>query len=495
MSETLIRQLPVLVIAMPIIFAPLLALLPSKGIWKNICWLITYFVIGFMALGSLVLLFQSINNNAVIYNMGSWPPSIGIEYKITRFSAFMMLMVSAISFTMLSYASVNIRHEIPRQRIALFYACLLLCLSGLMGMAASSDIFNIFVFLEISSITTYALISLGKNKRALTAAFNYLVIGTIGGTLFLLGIGLVYAQTGSLNISYISGIIEHQGFTKLSSAGFIFMFAGLAIKSAIFPFSSWLPRAYSFAPTIISALFAAVSTKITLFVLIKIIYELFGSEFIFSTLEFGLPLSVIAVLAIIYGSIAACFQNDLRRILAFSSIANIGYMVLGIALVSEEGLTSTMTAFLSHALATGGMFIFIGIVITYYGAGKLENLAGMGGNRPLLSASFVILALSLFGMPLTVGFFSKWLLISALIENGTTMAIISLAGVIAGAICAIIYLFKMIEVIYFHEPTSEKPAIPVDGFCVFFFALLSIYFGIRATPMLNFFNTIASGLL
>lgn len=496
MTEVILRHLPALIIALPLVIAPLLALAPTRDSWRSICWLSGYIVSGLVFAGCLFIFSLVLKNGAVVYFMGDWPPPIGIEYKATRLNSFILLIISSVNFILFSFAFHNVEREIPRQRIPLFYACMMLCVSGLLGMVITNDIFNVYVFLEIASITSYAMVSLGKTRKALSASFNYLVIGTLGGTFFLFGVGLLFAATGTLNISDIAGAIANEGNSKVIAASAIFIITGLCIKASVFPFSLWLPRVYTYAPSYVSSLFAAISTKVPLYLLVRSVYEIYGAGFLFSQLHLDKVLLLLSAAGIIYGSVAACFQQDIRRAFAFSSIANIGYIVLGFSIANSEAITSSLTLFVAHAFAKGGLFVFAGIVAMHYGSTRLADFAGMGKTAPMLSAAFTILCLSLMGTPLTAGFLSKWYLVSGALSGGDFATIIALPAIAIGTLCAVLYLFRVIEMIYFHSPAErkDKDEVIYNGVPVYIYAVVLLYIGIYPAPMMKLFSEIAGGL-
>src|SRR5690606_2589495 len=201
---------------------------------------------------------------------------------------------------------------------------------GLLGVTITGDAFNVFVFLEISALSTYALVAAGAwtNRRALTAAYNYLIMGTVGATFYVIGIGMLYMVTGTLNMADLATRIAAHGNSSTVQMGFVFILVGIGLKLAMFPLHLWLPNAYSYAPSAVTVFLAATATKVAVYVLLPFMSSVFGfdSEFQASTLRLlVLPLAIIAMFA---ASIVAIFQHALKRMLAYSSIAQIGYILL-----------------------------------------------------------------------------------------------------------------------------------------------------------------------
>ena len=315
-------HLPVLQVAVPLIAAPVCVLL-RRG---SYAWLFTTVVCwGLLAIAAL-LLDQVMSGGTISYRLGGWEPPIGIEYRLDGVNAFVLLILAGTAALMMPYARQSVEQEVRPERRHLFYAIFLLALTGLLGIAATGDVFNIYVFLEISSLASYVLIAQGKGRRALTASYQYLIIGTIGASLILVGVGFLYAKTGTLNIADLAERVPALGETPAVLAAFAFITVGVLIKLALFPFHVWLPNAYAYAPSMVSAFLAATATKVGAYMLLRFVFTVFGVHFAFETLpltEILLALSLIAVLA---GSLAAVFQSDLKRLLAFSSVGQIGYL-------------------------------------------------------------------------------------------------------------------------------------------------------------------------
>ena len=383
--------------------------------------------------------------NIISYELGGWAPPWGIEYRIDIINAFIAMIVAAIAAITLPYALRSVEQEIIPRHIPLFYTAFLLCLTGLLGITLTGDIFNLFVFLEISSLSSYALISMGRQRQALTAAFQYLIMGTIGATFLLIGIGLTYAVTGTLNMSDITARLQDVEEFRTLHTAFAFIFIGIALKLAMFPLHLWLPNVYTYAPSVISVFLAATATKVAIYVLIRVIFTIYGIEFAFEEIHinwFLLPLSAIAVIS---ASLVAIFQTNIKRMLAYSSVAQIGYILLGIGLASMTGLTAAILHLFNHALMKGALFMTLGAVFYKMNTVQLGDLNGIGRRMPLTMGAFVIGGLSLVGVPLTVGFISEWYLVVAALEQQSWW----LVGIlIVGSLLALIYIWRVVEVAY-----------------------------------------------
>jgi len=334
----------------------------------------------------------------------------------------------------------------------MFYSAFLLCLCGLMGVVVTGDAFNLFVFLEISSLSSYVLIALGFDRRALTASYQYLIMGTIGATFIVISIGLLYQATGTLNMADIAKRLPAHGYDRTVIAAFGFLVVGAGLKIALFPLHQWLPNAYTFAPSTVTAFLAATATKVSVYILLRFMFTVFGVEFSFGTLPTAVPLMVLAVLAMFIPSIVACFQTNVKRILAYSSVAQIGYMILGVSFVSVTGLTAGILHLFNHALMKGGLFLVLGAIIYRIGSCHIDKMAGLAKRMPWTMAAFVGGGLSLIGIPLTAGFVSKWYLILAALEKGWWYVAIL---IVASSLIAVIYVWRVVESAYFRELPEE----------------------------------------
>jgi multicomponent Na+:H+ antiporter subunit D len=445
------QHLPILQIIVPLIAAPLCVLLRHAKLVTGFAILACWVTFGL----AVLLLDQVVTTGVVTYELGGWAAPWGIEYRVDALSAFVLLFVSGIGAIVMSYAPRSMASEIAEHRRYLFCATYLLCLTGLLGIAITGDLFNLFVFLEISALSSYTLIALGGKRQALPAAFQYLVMGTIGATFILIGIGLMYMMTGTLNMADMASRLELADGVRTTLVAFGFLSVGISLKMALFPLHLWLPNAYAFAPSVVTAFLAATATKVSVYILLRFVFSVFGIGFAFETMPLDAILMPLALIGIFVASTVAIFQSDIKRMLAYSSVAQIGYMVLGISFASITGLTGGIVHMFNHALMKGGLFLAMGCIVLRLGSVEIDDMRGIGRRMPFTMAAWVVGGLGLIGVPVTVGFISKWYLIQAALErNWWPVAVL----VLMSSLLALVYVWRVVEVAYFKEPSERASA-------------------------------------
>jgi multicomponent Na+:H+ antiporter subunit D len=441
-------HLPVLQVVVPLVSAPL-AVLVRRG---RAAFLIVT-AASWAAFATAIALWLQVRDSGVIsYAIGNWPAPWGIEYRVDRLSSFVLLIVSGMAAITLPYSRASVEREIPREQHYLFYALLALCVTGLLGITVTGDAFNIFVFLEITSLSSYVLIALGRDRRALMASFQYLVMGTIGATFIVIGIGLLYLMTGTLNLADMAGRLGQVSETRPVLAAFSFLTVGISLKLALFPLHQWLPNAYTYAPSVVSAFLAATATKVSVYVLIRFYYGVFGASLVFEHLPLPQIMLVLSLAAMFVASTVAIFQDDLKRLFAYSSVAQIGYITLGLSFGSGTGLTASIVHLFNHAVTKGALFLLIGGAVAVVGGSKLSRLSGLARVMPITSLGIVLGGLSLIGVPGTAGFISKWYLVLAALEKGQWWLVMA---VVSSSLLAVAYVWRFVEVAYFREPHPD----------------------------------------
>ncbi|MFO7563048.1 MAG: monovalent cation/H+ antiporter subunit D family protein [Enhygromyxa sp.] len=489
MPEAIRAHLPVLVVTLPLfggLLSLFLGLIVRGGGW--LAWLWSCLVTGLVLICSAALLAEVHAGGPVTYRLGSWPEQYGIGYYIDPLNGFVILVVAVIGFLTTVYAKHSVASEIPRDRHHHFYSVWLLAICGLIGITATGDTFNIYVLLEISSLTVYTLVAMGgeRDRRALTASLKYLILGSIGATFILLGIGYLLMLTGTLNMADM-----HEQLVRLRDAGelehnrtvfvsFAFLMVGLSLKMALFPLHLWLPKAYTYAPSAVSALVAATATKVGVYMTFRFVFTIYGGVYD-STLDLYF-LALCACAGIVVSSLSAIRQTNVKKVLAFSSVGQIAYMVLGFSLANESGVTASVIHIFNHALIKGGMFMAVGAVILRVGGNHIDDFKGIGRKMPLTMAAFTVGGCGLIGVPMTAGFISKWYLVEAAMQRGYWFVALI---VLLGGLLALIYVWRLIEIIWFgrpddpHKQIAEAPLTMLIPIWVLIGA--SVVFGIDAT--------------
>jgi len=445
------EQLPALQIIVTMMAAPVCVLVRNA----RAAWIIAAVANVFAAIVAWNLLWQVLDSGTIRYAIGGWAAPSGIEYYIDTLNAMVLVLVASISAIVVFYARASIDKTVETEKHYLFYAAWLLCVTGLLGIAITGDAFNVFVFLEISSLATYMLLAFGSDKRALTANFRYLVLGSVGASFILIGIGFLYAATGTLNMQDLAQRIPESESQRAVLVAFSFLTIGLMIKAAVFPLHAWLVNAYHFAPIPVTAFLAGTATKVSLYVLLRFFFSIFGEDYSFGQLFLSGVLLPAAIAAFVLMSLVAVFQTDLRRMLAFSSVAQIGYIVAGISLASEAGLTAAIVHIVNHGVIKTALFMAVGCILFRVGHAHTPSLDQLFRQMPLTCFAFILSGLALVGVPLTAGFVTKFSLIGAFLERGWW----PVAGlVLMSSLIAVLYIGRVAEVMIFRRSRESAPA-------------------------------------
>lgn len=445
-------QLPALI---ALTFALFAVLIPLLGLWKSsYAQPAAVFGAGLAATLSLFGFINYLNNGAIRYFFGGWEPPIGIEFMYDGLSSFMVLVINTVAFLVLIHSKHISAREYPGKEMPYFTLAMLMML-GFNGMVLTGDLFNFYVFLEISSLSSYALISIGE-KQAPFSAFRYLIIGTTGGTLYLLGLGFLYTVTGTLNLVDMSGMLPMVADNTAVVAGLILMIVGIGVKAALFPMHGWLPDAYTYASSSSTALIAPIGTKVAAYMLFRIVLYLFGVDLIDAVAPLTTVIGILACLGILYGSIMAIAQKELKRMLAFSSISQIGYIIMGLSLANPFGFAGALLHVVNHAAMKACLFLVTGNLRLKEGHTDITLFDDSFGKKyPWTMASFTVAAISMVGLPPLAGFFSKWYLALGTIENNNWLF---LAVILISSLLNAVYFFRILEKVYMKNPdkTGQK---------------------------------------
>jgi multicomponent Na+:H+ antiporter subunit D len=446
----------VLAVVVPIV-AAVLSMLASVR-WDNSGWSVAA-VTCVVELGlALAILATVLQEGRTPYELGGYAPPAGIELVADGLSAPVIVLVAAVSLAVLGYA----RRAGPRGNA--FYTVYLLLVGGLAGVTLTGDIFNMYVFLEITGLAAYALVASGDDTRSAVAALKYLVLGTIGASLFLLGAGYAFVATGTLNMVDLAARFAEVGYTsRLVLAAFGLLVTGLLVKIALFPVHSWQPDAYASAPDSVSAYISALVSTVSAYALARIIFTVFTVDFFAAVPIAQNAVVYAAAVSIVAGSALAVVQSELKRMLAYSSVSQFGMIVAAFALLSPTSAVGGVIHLLGHAVIKGGLFAAAGIVARQTGARTVEEYAGLATRRPVSAGLVAVLALSLVGVPPAVGFVGKWYIVLGAVESETPVIA---AVILASTLLTLAYVARVIERMYFADTPAVEPdpaAVAADG--------------------------------
>jgi multicomponent Na+:H+ antiporter subunit D len=485
---------PALLVVIPLLSAFVIS--AAGWINKRLCFPIAVGALGAAVYSSVRLLLRVLKEGNILYRLGGWDPPWGIAYNVDHLNALVLVVVAAVALINLIASWRSIEREYP-EKIGPFYALYVLFVTGLLGIVVTGDAFNLYVLLEIASITGYALIAMGDNDRAPLASLNYVYMGTIGACFYLLGIGYLYIVTGSLNMRDIASILPSIYQSKAILTAFIICMVGVWIKMALFPLHGWLPNAYTFAPSAVSSLVAPLMTKVMVYVMIRLILTVFTPKFAFSILAVNDAVVWLAVISIVMGSIFALSQRNLKRMLTYIIIAEVGYMVGGAWLGNRAGITGAILHIVNDALMTLCVFMVVNNVAYKIKGSAFEDLRGLIRTMPFTMGAFVVGALSIIGVPPTCGFFSKWYLISGGIQSGHYGFV---AALLFSSLVNVVLFFRIIEFSYFEpfsdhhghgshaEPINEAPLSMLVPLLIIAFGLIivGLYTGDMVTYIIRF---------
>jgi len=435
-----------LLVAVPIfgsIFALLAGLVRSRTGWP-----LAVLAAGVQVAGALVLAVDVFDDGPIRYVVGGFTAPFGIELVVDGLSATMVVLVAVVALGVLAYA----RAAGPRSNA--FYATYLLLVAGLTGMSVTGDVFNMYVFLEITGLAAYALVASGDGGRPALAALKYLLVGTVGASLFLLGIAYAYVATGTLNMADLATQLEAVGYdSPLVWASFGLLVSGLFVKIAVFPLHTWQPDAYAGAPDSVSALISALVSTVAAYALIRIVFSVFTVDFLAANDIAQTVLVAGAVASIVFGSVIAVSQRDLKRMLAYSSVSQFGLVVGAVAVANDTALTGAMIHLVGHGVMKGGLFLTCGLIAAATGARTVDEYAGLAERFPVGAGAFGVLALAMVGIPPAVGFVGKWYVALGAVEaEAWPLAVV----IFASTLLTLAYFARVIERIYFRDPPEAS---------------------------------------
>ena len=346
-----------------------------------------------------------------IYHLGGWPTPVGIDMRLDDLATLLLLVVNVVGLAIALYSVDYMRRFTARSH---FYGLFLLMVTGMNGVVLAGDLFNLYVFLEVAAIASYSLVAFGCAHEELEASFKYIVLGSLSSALILTGVALVYGITGTLNLTHIASRIAQTGMDAPLLLAFGLFICGFSFKSALVPFHAWLPDAHPSAPAPVSAMLSGVLIKaIGIYVLARLAFNVFGV----TDNELSL-LRWLGLLSMVVGGFLAAGQKDIKRLFAYSSISQVGFMVLGLGLGSPLGLVGALYHLVNHALFKSLLFLNAGAVEYATGTRDLNKLGGLNRSLPVTGVTSLVGSMSIAGIPPFSGFWSKLIIVLACIEGG-----------------------------------------------------------------------------
>jgi multicomponent Na+:H+ antiporter subunit D len=435
-----IEQLPIINLLLLLGMALIIPLFRRRSFNRTL--FLGFIVLVLVLISSCVILWHVNTIGTIHYRFGGHDSRIGIEFVIDSFSAFFTTFVVGLATIVYVYSAGDATEGIEEKEYGRYYILLFILLMSMFGILYTNDLFNTYVFIEILSITTCSIISIKRKKETYTAAFRYVMLNEIGSLSYLFGVALLYMITGYTNITLVGQNLENAWALYPTNViiALGFMIVGIGIKAAIFPFHIWLPDAHSSAPSTSSAILSAIVVKVYLLVFVKILFRVFGLD-ILNELNIPLILSIVAATGMIMGSVFAIAQKDVKRLLGYSSVAQVGYIVLGISLLTDAGLRAAFFHIISHGLMKTALFLSVGAIIFYKKTRKVNDFDGLGYIMPVAMGVFSIAALGMIGIPLTSGFISKLYLGLAVLD---AKQIIFLFVLILSSLLNVIYYLPII---------------------------------------------------
>jgi len=475
---------PVLLIAVPLGLAfvlPLLGLL-SKRMVK--------YIPAAAFLFNLILavrLLPEAMREPLVVHIGGFPPPFCINLVAGPVGMLFSALIALAGFTVALYGLRYIESG-AKEKYHMLY---LFLLTGATGVVLTGDIFNLFVFFEILCISSYALVAYLGDRASVESAVKYLIQGSIGSSFLLIGIGLLYGIFGTLNMADLARQIASASPVSIF-VPMALMVTGLGVEAAIFPLNAWLPDAHSSAPSSISAILSGIAIEVGLYAVVRVIFTIFGlsSMLIFFVL--------LGVLTLLIGELCAFSQANIKRMLAYSSIGQIGLVVFAMAMATSLAVSGGLFQLVSHTLGKGLLFLAAGYMVYRSGSMEISSLEGMGKRMPLTSLAFTIGAFSIVGLPPFVGFPSKFLIVRAALTEGTALLTVLVGLVLAATVIEGAYFFRVIQALYFgrEKADTERKEAPVSGLIpMFLFAALIVVVGIYPQLITGLIDSAAAELL
>ncbi len=481
-------HLPVLVFLSPFVTA---ISLPMIGLTRRgWCRPMALAAVSAMTVLSLVNLAVVVNHGAMRYAFSGWAAPLGIEWVDDGLASLFMVTVSVLALIAMIHAGPLTSASLGG-RIVPYYTLLLLLIAALTGIVFAGDLFNVFVFLEVAALAGYALVGVAGGK-ALVSAFRYLILGTLGASLYLLGVAYFYAVTGTLNMTDLAERVPALLASKAIVGGLIFMFLGLGIKMAVVPLHGWLPDAYTHAPDAVSPFLASLATKVALIAWVRIMLWVVGPNAEIEHVPVLILLEEVGAVAAVVGAVLALAQSELKRMFAYGGISHIGLILIGVSLGNPTGFAGGVLYLINDAIMQAALFCLAGAASHQYGVRGLEDMGRLRGHAPWMTAALVVTAMSMVGFPPTGGFFGKWYIMLGALEAQNYLAV---GAVVVATILTLAYFVKIFERIFLDGRPSfatPPPAMPFSlKVSLGTVSAATVLLGLGSDPIIAFLRTVA----
>jgi len=490
------EHLPVLIFLSPLMTA---IILPVVGLahreWSRPLALAAVSVMTVLSLINLVVV---IRHGTMRYTFSGWAAPLGIEWVDDGLASLLMIMVSVLSFLAMIHAGFAEPSSLGG-RVVPYYALILLLIAALTGIVFSGDLFNVFVFLEVGALSAYALVGI-EGGKALVSAFRYLILGTLGSSLYLLGVAYCYAVTGTLNMMDLAERVPELLLSKAIVGGLIFLFLGLGIKMAIVPLHGWLPDAYTHAPDAVSPFLASLSTKVALIAWVRIMFWVVGANAEIDHVPVLFLLEEVGSVAAVVGAVLALTQSELKRIFAYGGISHIGLILIGVSLGNRTAFAGGVFYLINAAVLQAALFFLARAARVRYGVRTLDDVRRVRGYTPWMTGALVVMAMAMVGFPPTGGFFGKWYIILGALEARNYL---SVGAVVVATLLTLAYWVRILERVFHSGRPSPgqtqgqaSAAPPLDlpvalKVSVGTVSAAIILLGLSSDPIIGFLRTVA----
>jgi len=461
-----IRLLLPLAVALPLLAAGLTILFARRQWLQRLVSVLTLSALLGIA---IVLLTQADANGPLVVQLGGWAAPIGISLVADRLSALLLVVSATVLLSVLLYAVGQGVADGRRSTLAVFHPCYLVLSAGIAMAFLTGDLFNLFVAFEVMLVASYVLITLDGGREQVRAGMTYVVVSLVASALFVTAVGLVYAVTGTVNMADLSGKLAEQPTGIRVFLGLVLLVV-FGIKAAVFPLFSWLPDSYPTAPSPVTAVFAGLLTKVGVYAILRTQTLLFpGSQAINDVLL------VLAVLTMLVGILGALVQDDLKRLLSFTIVSHIGYMLFGLGVASAAGLAGAVLYTVHHIVVQTTLFLVAGLIERRQGTSSLRRGGGLSRTAPLLAVLYLVPALSLAGIPPLSGFIAKLGLLQAGIVNGSVLALVAVGAAVLTSLLTLYAMGRVWSAMFWGE--AAEPVADTDTGD-------AVDVGVRRTPAL-----------